>query len=133
MSLRNIISGRAACFNNGSSSITSVSYTHLIIGAGEPALPGISIGHNGTIAFGLTIFDVDQEDLYVYDVNPANAREYRYQGAWEPMRVLRETIPVKGAAPVSTELVFTRHGPVIYADAAKHRAYACLLYTSRCV
>jgi penicillin amidase len=95
-----------------------------IIGAGEPALPGISIGHNDTIAFGLTIFDVDQEDLYVYDVNPANAREYRYQGAWEPMRVLRETIQVKGAAPVSAELVFTRHGPVIYADAVKHRAYA---------
>jgi penicillin amidase len=95
-----------------------------IIGAGEPALPGISIGHNGTIAFGLTIFDVDQEDLYVYDVNPSDARQYRYKDAWEPMRVVRETIPVKGAAPVSAELVFTRHGPVIYADAAKHRAYA---------
>jgi penicillin G amidase len=95
-----------------------------IIGAGEPALPGISIGHNDAIAFGLTIFDVDQEDLYVYDVNPANAGEYRYQGAWEPMRVLHETIAVKGAAPVSAEFVFTRHGPVIYSDAAKHRAYA---------
>jgi penicillin amidase len=95
-----------------------------IIGAGEPALPGISIGHNETIAFGLTIFNVDQEDLYVYDVNPANPREYRYKGAWEPMRVLRESIEVKGGAPVPAELVFTRHGPVIYADAAKHRAYA---------
>jgi penicillin G amidase len=95
-----------------------------IIGAGEPALPGISIGHNGTIAFGLTIFDVDQEDLYVYDLNPANPREYRYKGGWEPMRVVRETVQVKGAAPVSAELLFTRHGPVIYSDAAKHRAYA---------
>jgi penicillin G amidase len=95
-----------------------------IIGAGEPALPGISIGHNGKIAFGLTIFNVDQEDLYVYDLNPSNAREYRYQNSWEPMRVVRETIAVKDAAPVSAELVFTRHGPVIYDDAAKHRAYA---------
>jgi penicillin amidase len=95
-----------------------------IIGAGEPALPGISIGHNGTIAFGLTIFDVDQEDLYVYETNASAAREYRYKDSWEPMRVLRETIAVKGAAPVSTELVFTRHGPVIYDDNAKHRAYA---------
>jgi len=95
-----------------------------IIGAGEPALPGISIGHNSSIAFGLTIFDVDQEDLYVYDVNPSNAREYRYRNSWEPMRVLHETIAVKGAAPVETDLVFTRHGPVIYEDAAKHRAYA---------
>ena len=95
-----------------------------IIGAGEPALPGISIGHNGTIAFGLTIFDVDQEDLYVYDLNLANEREYRYKGAWEPMRVVRETVAVQGSGPVSTELLFTRHGPVIYTDAAKHRAYA---------
>ena len=36
-----------------------------VIGAGEPALPGISIGHNDKIAFGLTIFPIDQEDLYV--------------------------------------------------------------------
>jgi penicillin amidase len=95
-----------------------------LIGAGEPALPGISIGHNGAIAFGLTIFNVDQEDLYVYDVNPAHAREYRYKDAWEPMRVVHESIDVKGAAPVFADLVFTRHGPVIYDDATKHRAYA---------
>ena len=43
-----------------------------VIGAGEPALPGVSVGHNDTIAFGLTIFAIDQEDLYVYDLNPAN-------------------------------------------------------------
>jgi penicillin amidase len=48
-----------------------------IIGGGEPALPGISIGHNGTIGFGLTRFYIDQEDLYVYELNPANVREYR--------------------------------------------------------
>ena len=35
-----------------------------IIGAGEPTLPGISIGHNADIAFGLTIFAMDQEDVY---------------------------------------------------------------------
>ena len=54
-----------------------------VIGAGEPALPGISIGHNDTIAFGLTIFNVDQEDLYVYELNPADLNQYRYGGGWE--------------------------------------------------
>lgn len=39
-----------------------------VIGGGEPGLPGISIGHNGQIAFGLTIFAIDQEDLYVYEL-----------------------------------------------------------------
>jgi penicillin G amidase len=95
-----------------------------IIGAGEPALPGIAMGHNGTIAFGLTIFNIDQEDLYVYELNPANAREYRYNGGWEGMRIIRETMKVKGEAPVGTELVFTRHGPVIYIDSEQRLAYA---------
>ncbi len=95
-----------------------------LIGAGEPALPGISMGHNGTAAFGLTIFNLDQEDLYVYELNPANPLEYRYKGGWEALRVVRETVPVKGGGTETVELLFTRHGPVIYTDAAKHRAYA---------
>ncbi len=95
-----------------------------IIGAGEPALPGVSIGHNGVIAFGLTIFGIDQEDLYVYELRPGNPGEYRYRGEWELFRILREEIPVRDAAPVQAELVFTRHGPVIYVDREKNRAYA---------
>jgi penicillin amidase len=95
-----------------------------VIGAGEPALPGLSMGHNGTIAFGLTIFPIDQEDLYVYELDPSDARRYRYKGAWEAMRVIREPIAVKGEAAREVELLFTRHGPVIYIDASRHRAYA---------
>ncbi|MGW7595518.1 penicillin acylase family protein, partial [Streptomyces rubiginosohelvolus] len=49
-----------------------------VIGAGEPALPGISIGHNGAVAFGLTIWPVDQEDLYVYEPHPDDDARYRY-------------------------------------------------------
>ncbi|HEY9219880.1 MAG TPA: penicillin acylase family protein [Phenylobacterium sp.] len=95
-----------------------------VIGAGEPALPGVSIGHNGTIAFGLTIFNADQEDLYVYETDPAAHERYRYQAGWEPMRIVRERIEVKGAAARDVELRFTRHGPVVFQDPATHRAYA---------
>ncbi|OAF16039.1 PbsX family transcriptional regulator [Bradyrhizobium centrolobii] len=95
-----------------------------VIGAGEPALPGISIGHNGTIAFGLTIFNVDQEDLYVYELNPQNPNQYRYGAGWEDMRVLHEKEPVKGEADRDLELKFTRHGPVIFVDEASKRAFA---------
>jgi penicillin G amidase len=95
-----------------------------VIGAGEPALPGISIGHNGTIAFGLTIFSIDQEDLYVYELDPADPGRYRYRGGFEPFRVIREAVNVKGAAPATVDLAFTRHGPVIYVDREKNRAYA---------
>jgi penicillin G amidase len=95
-----------------------------VIGAGEPALPGISIGHNGQIAFGLTIFSIDQEDLYVYETNPEEPLEYRYQDRWEPMRIVADTVPVKGGDPVQVELRYTRHGPVIYEDPQRHTAFA---------
>src|SRR6516164_2916107 len=53
------------------------------IGAGEPGLPGIALGHNQEIAFGFTIVGIDQQDLYVEKVNPENPAEYRYRGAWK--------------------------------------------------
>jgi len=59
-----------------------------------------------------------------YDVNPANVNEYKYQGRWEPMRVTTDTVAVKGEKPVTVELKHTRHGPVIFEDAANHKAYA---------
>lgn len=95
-----------------------------VIGAGEPALPGISIGHNGRIAFGLTIFAIDQEDLYVYETNPDNPNQYRFGAGWEDMRVVRETIAVKGEPAREMELRFTRHGPVLQMDPANRRAFA---------
>ncbi len=95
-----------------------------VIGAGEPALPGISIGHNGTIAFGLTIFNVDQEDLYVYELNPADPNQYRYRGEWELMRIVHERVEVKGEGARDVALKFTRHGPVVYVDKANKRAFA---------
>jgi penicillin amidase len=95
-----------------------------VIGGGEPVLPGISIGHNEQGAWGLTIFGQDAEDLYVYDTNPANPNEYRYRGGWEAMRVVTDTIAVKGESPAAVELKYTRHGPVLFEDRANRKAYA---------
>ena len=95
-----------------------------VIGGGEPHLPGVSIGHNEYGAWGLTIFPTDSEDLYVYEINPDNPNQYRYQGEWEDMKVYQETIPVKGQDPVTVELKYTRHGPVLNEDQDIHRAYA---------
>ncbi|MGD1090999.1 MAG: penicillin acylase family protein [Bryobacteraceae bacterium] len=94
-----------------------------VIGGGEPSLPGISIGHNEFGGWGLTIFGTDVEDLYVYDTNPANASQYKYRGGWESMKVISESIPVKGEAPVTVELKYTRHGPVVFEDKTHHKAY----------
>lgn len=95
-----------------------------VIGAGEPALPGISIGHNGTIAFGLTIFAVDQEDLYVYELNPDNPDQYRYNGEWEDMEVVTETIEVRDGESQTVTMKYTRHGAVLQVDEENGRAFA---------
>ena len=95
-----------------------------VIGGGEPSLPGISIGHNEYGAWGLTIFSTDGEDLYVYETNPANPNQYRYRGRWEDMRLVLETIAIRGESPRTVELRYTRHGPVVHQDSARHRAFA---------
>src|SRR5437764_6246728 len=96
-----------------------------VIGSGEPGLPGVALGHNERVAWGFTIVGTDQADVYVEETNPADATEYRVGQRWEKMKVVRETVPVRGEQkPAELELRFTRHGPVIRADAKRHRAYA---------
>ena len=95
-----------------------------VIGAGEPALPGIALGHNENIAWGFTIVGIDQQDLYVEKVNPANSAEYMYRGEWKKFEVEGQPIEVKGEGRREVELKYTVHGPVIHEDDSRHRAYA---------
>lgn len=87
-----------------------------VIGAGEPGLPGVALGHNQQIAWGFTIFGLDQQDLYVEELNPANPLEYRTPSGWATMTLRREDFLVKGAGTKTVELKFTRHGPVLWQD-----------------
>ncbi|HJQ21432.1 MAG TPA: penicillin acylase family protein [Gemmatimonadaceae bacterium] len=114
--------------------------THLVgpgwnvIGAGEPGVPGVAAGHNERIGFGFTIVGMDQQDLYVETLGPCAdlpaRRCYLHDGAWKPIRVLVDTIAVKGEdTPRIARLEFTEHGPIIgqsdSADAGgRRRAYA---------
>ena len=87
-----------------------------VIGAGEPGLPGVALGHNQHIAWGFTIFGIDQQDLYLEDLNPQDPLQYKTPNGWARIRVEHETISVKGKPPVKVEMKFTRHGPVLWED-----------------
>jgi penicillin amidase len=95
-----------------------------VIGAGEPALPGIALGHNEKIAFGFTIVGMDQQDLYIEKLKSDDSTQYLYRGEWKKMDIEHEDIPVKGGRPQSVELRYTIHGPVIYEDKDHSHAYA---------
>lgn len=95
------------------------------LGATEPGLPGISIGHNEHVAWGFTILGMDQQDIYVEETSPENADRYLYQGQWLEMRKDRELLYVKGKPqPEEFEVKLTRHGPVLYENNNRHRAFA---------
>jgi penicillin amidase len=87
-----------------------------VIGAVEPALPGVAAGHNEHIAWGFTIFGLDQQDLYIETLDPADPRRYRGAHGWSPMREEHETIHVRDAPDVQVILHFTDHGPVVWED-----------------
>jgi penicillin amidase len=96
-----------------------------VIGAGEPALPGVALGHNEHVAWGFTIVGTDLADLYVEETRHDDSSQYKVGDRWEPMKVIREKVKVHGQAePVELELRFTRHGPVVHQDDKRHRAFA---------
>ncbi|MBR9990036.1 MAG: penicillin acylase family protein [Gemmatimonadetes bacterium] len=95
-----------------------------VIGATEPAIPGVAIGHNGRIGWGLTIVGTDQADVFVEELNPANLNEARWRGEWYPLRTVIDTIPVRGEAPRIVRHRFSRNGPVFHVDSIHHLAYA---------
>ncbi|GAB2550080.1 penicillin acylase family protein [Leucobacter ruminantium] len=95
-----------------------------VIGAGEPGLPGISIGHNERVAFGLTIWPADVEDLYVYRLDPEDAERYLTDRGWQQFERAEESVPVRGTAPRVVGLRFAEHGPVIHHDPERGIAIA---------
>ena len=79
-----------------------------------PGLPGVMVGHNAHIAWGMTLAFTDCEDLYVERFDPQAPHRYQFGQEWLDAEVIREPINVKGRAePHVEEVIVTRHGPVI--------------------
>lgn len=76
-------------------------------------IPGIILGHNENIAWGVTNVGPDVQDLYIETPNPENPTQFKYDGKWEDAKVRKEPIKVKGGKTIDFEVVETRHGPII--------------------
>ena len=95
-----------------------------VIGGGEPPFVGVDAGNNARMAWGFTFAGTDMVDVFVEEVNPEDPNLVRWQDGWEPLRVIEEEIRIKGEAPRTVELKFSRHGPIIFEDTENHVAYA---------
>ena len=84
-----------------------------VAGAGFPGVPGVVLGHNDRIAWGLTNVGPDVQDLFVETVDQADPTHYLYEGQSLPFDVRQETIKVAGGDDVTIAVRATVHGPVI--------------------
>lgn len=83
------------------------------IGVTVPGVPGVVLGHNTHLAWGVTSLSVDQEDLYLEQVHPEKPHHYLYDGEWEEAGVIEEVIEVSGGDQHIETVEVTRNGPII--------------------
>ena len=83
-----------------------------VIGATLPGAPAIAIGRNRYIAWGETNVMGDVQDLFRERLDSTGTRA-EFRGVQEPLEIVRETIVVKGAAPIVLDVRISRHGPLI--------------------
>jgi penicillin amidase len=85
-----------------------------VSGVSLPGIPMVMAGHNGRIAWGMTLAHTDVEDAFVERFHPDDPHRYEVDGLWVPADVRREVIRVRGRpGPENLDVVTTRHGPVI--------------------
>ncbi len=83
-------------------------------GATIPGVPGVAIGHNDHVAWGITASMLVQTELYVEEMDPENRLRYRVDDDWVLVDRAMDVIPVKGKRDAEThETRITRHGPII--------------------
>ena len=86
-----------------------------VSGVALPGAPGIIVGHNQRIAWGITNLGFDVQDLYIEKFDERSGR-YQYRGQPEQARRELEIIRVKGQAPVEITVWVTRHGPLFVTE-----------------
>lgn len=84
-----------------------------VIGATLPGVPSVLIGRSEALGWGLTTAYLDDQDLFIEEVNPENPEQYRTPEGWKTFETRRTIIKVKDAAPITITLRWTDNGPVL--------------------
>ena len=84
-----------------------------VTGFSFPGVPGIIVGHNNRIAWGVTNVMSDTMDLYIEKINPQNPNQYEMNGKWVDMQLVKEEIKVASQEPINQIVRYTQHGPIL--------------------
>ncbi|WP_443938181.1 penicillin acylase family protein [Pedobacter sp. MW01-1-1] len=89
-------------------------------GVSLPGAPGVIIGFNQKIAWGVTNVAADVLDFYQIKFKDASHKEYWYNNQWNPTKTRLETIKIRGTKDEIDTVFYTHHGPVVYFQKAKY-------------
>lgn len=96
-----------------------------------PGVPGVVVGHNGAIAWGVTNANPDVQDLFVERFHPQDPSRYLFRGRWLPVRTRVEEIRVRGRRqPVRWVVRSTHHGPILNGAVEGLREVVALRWTA---
>jgi penicillin amidase len=85
-----------------------------VVGFSFAGTPGVVIGHNARIAWGVTNATIDTQDYFVEKPDPNNPDAFEFKGQFEPATIRQEQIRVAGQAePERLRVRITRHGPIM--------------------
>ncbi len=83
-----------------------------VTGFTMPGVPGVIIGHNEQISWGLTNAFPDVQDVYIERFHPDDDTLCEANGQWMTAETVHEEIKVRGRKPVRETVRYTQHGPV---------------------
>jgi penicillin G amidase len=84
-----------------------------VAGAALAGMPGVMIGRNEHVAWGVTNNICSQRDLYLEKTDADHANYFLFDGKWEPARERMEVIQVRGALPVRKLIRSSHNGPIV--------------------
>ncbi|WP_368188142.1 penicillin acylase family protein [Aestuariibius sp. HNIBRBA575] len=87
-----------------------------VIGGTIPGVPVVMVGRSADLGWGLTSSYLDDQDIFVEEVNPSDATQYRSPEGWSDFITRESIIQVDGQFPVTIQLQWTTNGPVLPAD-----------------
>ncbi len=84
-----------------------------VAGASIAGIPGVIIGHTQQVAWGLTVSEMDDQDVFLLTLDEGGGREL-VDGRWRPLRTVTENIAVRWQSePVLLKVRLSVHGPVV--------------------
>jgi len=97
-----------------------------VIGASIPGTPIILSGRNQKLAWGITASYLDDQDIFIEELNLSNPNQYRTKKGWAEFKTDEQYIKVKNSSDFKIERKWTKNGPIL-----PHKSYDLLSITPK--